>query len=151
MSSVTSFLTYRANAHEAAELYVSLIRNSRITGTVQGPDGSFSMVFFELDGRPYTAMNGGDSFAFSAGFSLFVECVDQEEVDRIWNGLVADGGSEGPCGWLTDRYGVSWQVIPRRFMELAGDPDQAVAARVFGAMRGMTKLIVSELEAAAGS
>jgi len=151
MSTVTSFITYESKAHEAAQLYVSLIRNSRITGSIPGPNGSFSMVFFELDGRPYTAMNGGESFRFSSGFSLFVEAQDQEEVDRIWNGLVAGGGAEGPCGWLTDKFGLSWQIIPKRFMELASHPDQAISGKVFNAMRSMKKLIVAELEAAANS
>jgi predicted 3-demethylubiquinone-9 3-methyltransferase (glyoxalase superfamily) len=151
MSTVTSFITYKSKAYEAAQLYVSLIRNSKITGSIPGPNGSFSMVFFELDGRPYTAMNGGESFSFSSGFSLFVEAQDQEEVDKIWNGLVADGGAEGPCGWLTDKFGLSWQVIPKRFMELAGHLDQAIAGKVFGAMRSMKKLIVADLEAAASS
>jgi predicted 3-demethylubiquinone-9 3-methyltransferase (glyoxalase superfamily) len=151
MSTVTTFLTYSDKAEEAVNLYVSLIRNSRVNGAVQAPDGSYSLVFFELDGRPYTAMNGGSSFSFSSGFSLFVECEDQLEVDRIWNGLVSNGGAEGPCGWLTDPYGVSWQVIPKRFLELSGDPDRAAADRVIKAMLGMKKLIISELEAAAST
>lgn len=151
MNSVIPFITYKEKADEAVRLYVSLIKNSRITGTVQAPDGSYSLVFFELDGRPFTAMNGGGSFSFSSGFSIFVECQDQQEVDRIWNGLIENGGEEGLCGWLTDPYGISWQVIPKRFMELSSDPDRGKAARTLSAMLTMKKLIVSELEAAANN
>lgn len=151
MSNVTPFLTFKDKAYEAVKLYVSLIRNSRIVGTVPGPADSFSLVFFELDGRPYTAMNGGDSFTFSSGFSISVVCADQEEVDRIWDGLVANGGSEGPCGWLTDKYGLSWQIIPKRFMELTSSPDPVVSQKVFEAMYKMKKLIISDLEKAANT
>lgn len=152
MSSVTPFLTYVAEAEKAAALYVSLVKNSRIQSMVQAPDGSYSLVQFELDGRPFTAMNAGPTFSFTSGFSIFVECQDQVEVDRLWEGLTANGGQAGNCGWLTDPWGVSWQIIPRRFMELSGDPDPARAQRAISAMLNMQKLIIRDLEkAAAGS
>ena len=149
MNSVTPFITFSSGAEDAAELYVSLIRNSRITGSVRAPDDSYSLVYFELDGRPFTAMNGGPTFSFATGFSLFAQCEDQEEVDRIWNGFIEKGGQPGQCGWLLDPFGVSWQVIPKRFLELSGDADPEKVSRVIAAMLKMNKLIVSDLEAAA--
>lgn len=149
MNKVTPFLTFQGQAEAAADLYTSLIPNSRITGKVPGPDNSFSLIFFELDGCSYTAMNGGETFHFSEGFSFSVVCEDQSEVDKLWQALTRDGGKEGSCGWCTDRFGLSWQIIPKRFMELTSLPDPAAVARVFQAMYGMKKLVVEELEKAA--
>jgi predicted 3-demethylubiquinone-9 3-methyltransferase (glyoxalase superfamily) len=149
VNKVTSFITYSQGAEKAVSLYVSLIRNSKINSIVTAPDGSYSLVYFELDGRTYTAMNGGPTFSFSTGFSMFVECDSQAEVDRLWENLTANGGQEGACGWLTDPWGLSWQIVPRRFMELAADPDPERAQRAVNAMLKMKKLVINDLEAAA--
>lgn len=149
MGQVTPFLTYKSGAEDAVRLYVSLVKNSRIDHVHRAPDGSFTLVQFTLDGMPVTALDGGDPFTFSLGFSLFVTCDDQEEVDRLWAGLTKNGGEESRCGWLKDRFGVSWQIVPRRFMELMADPDPKKVARVYQAMMGMNKLILADLERAA--
>ncbi|MDX1959622.1 MAG: VOC family protein [Leptospiraceae bacterium] len=149
MNKTTPFITYAKDAEKAVSLYVSLIKNSKINGMIPGPNGTYSLVFFELDGRPYTAMNGGSTFTFASGFSIYVECEDQKEVDLLWNGLCANGGQEGRCGWLKDAWGLSWQIIPRRFMELMSDKDPKRVQRTMNAMLKMNKLIVSELESAA--
>jgi len=149
MNKITPFVTFQNNAEKAVNLYISLIKNSKINGMVPGPNGTYSLIFFELDGRPYTAMNGGPTFSFASGFSLYVECEDQSEVDRLWDGLCANGGEAGRCGWLKDPWGMSWQIIPRRFTELASDRDPERAMRTINAMLKMNKIIVSELEAAA--
>jgi predicted 3-demethylubiquinone-9 3-methyltransferase (glyoxalase superfamily) len=105
-------------------------------------------VNFELDGKPFLALNGGPQYSFSEAISFQIDCAGQDEVDRYWNALT-DGGEEGPCGWLKDRFGVSWQVVPRRLTELLSDPDPAAAQRVMQAMLGMRKIEIPELERAA--
>lgn len=103
---------------------------------------------FELDGQEFMALNGGSPFTFGPGFSLFVSCETQDEVDQLWEKL-SDGGEKGQCGWLTDRFGVSWQIVPRQLGELLGDPDREKANRVMNAMLKMTKIEIAELERAA--
>ena len=107
-------------------------------------------VEFELDGHPFTALNGGPEFSFSEAVSFQIDCADQAEVDRYWEALTADGGQESMCGWLKDKYGLSWQVVPRRLVELLTDPDPGRAQRVMAAMMPMRKLVIADLEAAAG-
>lgn len=157
MSAITPFLWFDTEAEAAAEFYTSLFPNSHIIevthyGTA-GPrePGLVMTVSFELDGRPFTALNGGPQYRFNEAVSFAVRCADQDEVDRYWISLAANGGEEGPCGWLKDRFGVSWQIVPRRLPELLTDPDREKAQRVMAAMLGMTKLDIAELEKAAAA
>ncbi len=151
---ITTFLTYDGQAEDAMNLYTSVIPNSRITSkryygdTGPGQAGSMMTGTFELDGQEFMALNGGSSFTFGQGFSLFVNCETQEEVDDLWEKL-SEGGEQGPCGWLTDRFGVSWQIIPRQLGELLGDEDKEKANRVMAAMLKMRKIEIDELEKAA--
>jgi predicted 3-demethylubiquinone-9 3-methyltransferase (glyoxalase superfamily) len=151
---ITTFLTYDGRAEEAMNLYTSVIPNSRITSTRYygeagpGEAGSLMTGTFELDGQEFMALNGGSSFTFGPGFSLFVSCETQDEVDQLWEKL-SEGGEKGRCGWLTDRFGVSWQIVPTALGELLGDPDREKANRVMNAMLKMTKIEIAELEQAA--
>ena len=151
---ITTFLTYDGQAEEAMNLYTSVIPNSRITSkryygdTGPGEAGSLMTGTFELDGQEFMALNGGSSFTFGQGFSLFVNCETQDEVDDLWEKL-SEGGEQGPCGWLTDKFGVSWQIIPRQLGELLGGEDHEKANRVMNAMLKMTKIEIAELEQAA--
>jgi predicted 3-demethylubiquinone-9 3-methyltransferase (glyoxalase superfamily) len=146
MAKITTFLTYDDQAEAAANLYVSLFPDSRITSLVRYgagapfPAGTVMTVAFELDGRPYVALNGGPSFKFSEGISLSIECKDQAEIDRYWAALTADGGEEGPCGWLKDRFGVSWQVNPAGIGDLLKHPG------AMQAMMQMKKLDIAALK-----
>ncbi|MEE1788335.1 VOC family protein [Streptomyces sp. SP17BM10] len=155
MQKITTFLWFDTQAEEAAAFYTSLFRDSRVTDVTHYPDGgpapagSVMTVEFELDGRPYVALNGGPQFPFTEAVSLQVECDDQQEVDELWAKLTADGGQEGPCGWLKDRYGFSWQITPRVLLDLIADPDRAKAGRVMAAMMSMGKIEIQPLLAAA--
>jgi predicted 3-demethylubiquinone-9 3-methyltransferase (glyoxalase superfamily) len=157
MPSITPFLWFDSQAHEAAEFYTSVFPNSRITEVTHygeagpGEAGTVMTVGFELDGRPFSALNGGPEFTFSEAISFAIECDTQEEVDGYWAALTADGGEEGPCGWLKDRFGLSWQVVPKRLLELISDPDAAAAQRAVAAMLQMRKLDIAALEEAAGA
>ncbi len=143
MQKITTFLWYDGKAKEAAEFYCSLFKNAKVI------NASPLIVNFEIEGQRFMALNGGPQFKFTEAASLFVDCESQEEVDRLWKSLTADGGEESMCGWLKDKYGLSWQIIPRRLMELMGDKDQAKAQRVMQAMLKMRKIEVSKLEEAA--
>jgi len=153
MQKITTFLTYSERAEEAAELYVSLFTNSRITATTRygdtgpGPKGSVMTVVFELDGQEYIALNGGPHFTFTDGVSLLVTCETQEEVDRYWAKL-SEGGQQIQCGWLKDRFGLSWQVTPRILSEYLRDSDQQRSQRVMAAMLQMKKLDIAGLKKA---
>ncbi len=153
MDRTTPCLWFDAEGEEAANFYVSVFPNSRVVGVSRygeagpGPAGSVMTVDFELDGRSYVALNGGPQFTFTEAVSFQVNCADQDEVDYYWSRL-ADGGEEGPCGWLKDRYGLSWQVVPTALAQLASDPDPAKSQAVIRAMLGMKKIGVSELQAA---
>ncbi|GLF95023.1 VOC family protein [Streptomyces yaizuensis] len=148
-------LWFDTQGEEAATFYCSVFPNSRITRVTHygevgpRPAGTVLTVDFELDGHPYTAINGGPEFTFDEAVSLLIECEDQEEVDRYWRLLTADGGQESQCGWLKDRYGFSWQVAPRGLDDLLQDPDPARADRAMRAMLGMWKLDLAALQAAA--
>ena len=151
---ITTFLTFKDQAEEAVTFYTSIFKNSRITSSSRygegapGPKGALMAANFELDGQEFVALNGGPSFQFSQGFSLMVDCEDQAEVDEYWTKLTAGGGEPGPCGWLTDRFGVSWQIVPRALTEMLGDEDPAKAGRVMQAMLKMSKIDVAQLEQA---
>jgi predicted 3-demethylubiquinone-9 3-methyltransferase (glyoxalase superfamily) len=154
MPSITPCLWFDTQAEEAARYYTSVFPNSRVTDVQHygsaGPreEGMVMLVTFELDGRRFTGLNGGPDFRFNEAVSFEIECADQEEVDHYWTTL-SEGGEEGPCGWLKDRYGVSWQVVPRRLNELVADPDREKSQRVMAAMLQMRKIDVAELERAA--
>jgi predicted 3-demethylubiquinone-9 3-methyltransferase (glyoxalase superfamily) len=155
MTTITPCLWFDGNGLEAAELYVSIIPDSRITNvSYYGPDqpgkeGSPLTVAFELAGRPYTALNGGPAFKFTEAISLQVSAADQDEVDRYTEELTDGGGEVGPCGWVKDRFGLSWQVVPDVLLELIGDPNPLRANAAMQAMLGMTKIDIQELRAAA--
>jgi predicted 3-demethylubiquinone-9 3-methyltransferase (glyoxalase superfamily) len=160
---ITTYLWFDDQAEEAAELYVRLFNErpggvkeeSKVTNVARygeagpGEPGTAMIVNFELEGQEFIALNGGPEFSFTEAISLFVHCGSQEEVDHFWNGLLADGGEESQCGWLKDRYGLSWQIIPDRLMELIGDPDPGRSQRAMAAMLKMVKIDVAELERAA--
>ncbi len=151
---ITPNLWLDDQAEEAASFYVSVFENSRIVSTTHytgaGPQaaGKVMTVEFELDGQRFVAINGGPQFTFNEALSLGIACADQAEVDYYWDRL-SEGGSEGPCGWLKDRYGLSWQVVPTAAEELFGDADPARAQRAMKAMFGMRKLDIAELQRAA--
>ena len=154
MPKITPNLWFDTEAEEAATFYCSVFPNSKITSishyTDAGPReaGMVLTVEFELDGQPFTGINGGPEFTFDEAISLLIECKDQAEVDYYWDAL-SDGGEEGQCGWLKDRYGLSWQVVPAGMAELFEDPDTERAERAMRAMLGMKKLDVAALQAAA--
>ncbi len=151
---ITPSLWFDTEAEEAAAFYVSVFRNSRIvtvthyTEAGPRPAGTVMTVEFELDGQHFIGINGGPEFSFSEAVSFQVNCEDQDDVDYFWDRL-GDGGEEGPCGWLKDRYGLSWQVVPTGMDELFADPDQTRAQRAMQAMFGMRKLDIAALRAAA--
>ncbi len=151
MPTITPFLMFNDRLAEAINFYASVFPDVRINGaapTKPGlPAGTLS-ASFELQGQRFNAYQGGPHFQFTDAFSLFVECEDQAEVDHYWNALLADGGAEQQCGWLTDPFGVRWQIIPRQLMELMADPDPAKAAAVVDAMLKMVKIDVAGLEQA---
>ena len=145
---ITPCLWFDGNGLEAAEFYASLFPDSSIEGVSPGPDGSPLMVSFTLMGRPFQALNGGPQFRFTEAVSLVVPCDGQAEVDHYWAALV-EGGEESMCGWLKDRFGVSWQVVPNQLGDLIGDPDPERAGRAVEAMMGMHKLDLAAMRAAA--
>lgn len=153
MPKITTFLTYDDQAEEAISLYTSVFPNSRIVSTRRyregepGSEGTLMTATFELDGQEFMALNGGPSFTFSQGISLFVDCETQDEIDELWEKL-SEGGEKGPCGWLTDRFGVSWQIIPRALGELLGDEDPEKSKRVMQAMLQMSKIDIEGLKRA---
>jgi predicted 3-demethylubiquinone-9 3-methyltransferase (glyoxalase superfamily) len=147
-------LWFDGQAEQAAEFYCSVFPNSRVVAVARyteagpGPAGSVMTVEFELDGDRFVGINGGPEFTFSEAVSFQITCADQEEIDRYWAALT-DGGEEGPCGWLKDRFGLSWQVVPTGMDELFSDPDSGRARRAMEAMFGMKKLDLAALRAAA--
>jgi predicted 3-demethylubiquinone-9 3-methyltransferase (glyoxalase superfamily) len=154
MPKIVPCLWFDDQGEEAAAFYTSVFPNSRITEVTRYPTGSVGeegavmTVSFVLDGQEYVALNGGPQFAFTEAFSPQVHCATQDEVDHYWARLT-EGGEEGPCGWLKDRYGLSWQIVPTVLLELNADPDRARSARAFQAMQQMKKLDTAELLRAA--
>jgi predicted 3-demethylubiquinone-9 3-methyltransferase (glyoxalase superfamily) len=153
MQKITPFLTFNEQAEEAVNFYVSIFRNSKVVSVSRygeggpGPKGSAMSVNFLLDGREYMALNGGPHFTFTDGFSLFVSCETQAEVDELWEKLSA-GGEKGQCGWLKDKFGLSWQIIPTALGQLLGDKDPRKAQNVMQAMLQMTKIDIAALKRA---
>jgi predicted 3-demethylubiquinone-9 3-methyltransferase (glyoxalase superfamily) len=154
MPRITPNLWFDTEGQEAAEFYVSVFPNSKITDITHygeagpGEPGTVLTVNYVLDGQPFTAINGGPIFPFTEAVSLLIECADQAELDYYWDTLSA-GGEESQCGWLKDRYGLSWQVVPAGWEKALNDPDQARAQRAMKAMLGMQKIDIAALEAAA--
>jgi predicted 3-demethylubiquinone-9 3-methyltransferase (glyoxalase superfamily) len=150
VSIVTPCLWFDDQGEQAAELYTSVVKNSRIVHVMHDPrdPGKVLLVTFELDRSRFTALNGGPEYTHSPAISLEIECAGQEEVDRCWS-VLSEGGEPGPCGWLTDRYGVSWQIVPRRLKELLSD--EAVSQPVMAAMLEMGKIDIAALEDAAAA
>ena len=154
MPKVTPFLWFNTQAEEAANFYVSLFPNSKITGVSRypegapGPAGSVMTISFELDGAAFTALNGGPAYSMDNAVSFVIPTKDQAETDHYYDALL-QGGREHACGWIQDRYGLAWQVTPNRLMELLSGDDKAKAGRVMGAMMQMKKIDIAKLEAAA--
>ena len=146
---ITPFLWFDDKAEEAAKFYVSLFADSAVTSITPGPNGAALVVEFHLAGSRFLALNGGPMFQFSEAVSLSIDCHSQAEVDELWEKLSA-GGSKSQCGWLKDKYGFSWQVVPTALSQLLSSPDRARSARVMQAMMQMTKLDIAMLQSAAG-
>jgi predicted 3-demethylubiquinone-9 3-methyltransferase (glyoxalase superfamily) len=155
MPEITPNLWFDTQAEEAAAFYVSVFPDSRVTAlthyTEAGPRpaGTVMTVEFELDGQRFVGINGGPEFTFDEAVSFQIDCEDQAEIDRYWDALLAGGGQEGPCGWLKDRFGLSWQVVPKGWDALFTHPDKARAARAMEAMLTMRKIDIAALERAA--
>jgi predicted 3-demethylubiquinone-9 3-methyltransferase (glyoxalase superfamily) len=153
VQSITPVLTFKERCEEAINLYVSLFPNSRILNVVRSdgglvPSGQVMSATFELDGRAYNAFDGGDHFTFSEGFSLMVTCATQQEIDRLWDALTANGGEPGRCGWLKDPFGLSWQIIPADLGEMLSNPAGGDTRKAGEAMMQMNKLDIAALRAA---
>jgi predicted 3-demethylubiquinone-9 3-methyltransferase (glyoxalase superfamily) len=157
MQKITPFLWFDNQAEEAANFYTSLFKNSKIVNVARydeegarasgRPKGSAMTITFQLDGQEFIALNGGPVFKFTEAISFFVSCETQEEVDALWNKLT-EGGEEGQCGWLKDRFGLSWQIVPTALGEMLSDPDPAKAQRVMQAMLQMKKIDIAKLKQA---
>jgi predicted 3-demethylubiquinone-9 3-methyltransferase (glyoxalase superfamily) len=148
MPKIAPMLWFNDNADEAAAFYASVFKDAEIFGGLPSDGGKSLTVSLRLFDQHVTLLNGGPEFPPSESFSFVIDCADQVEVDYYWNALIADGGEESQCGWLKDRFGISWQVTPRRLMELVQDPDPARAQAATQAMLTMRKIIVADLEAA---
>lgn len=151
MQKVTTFLMFDHGAEEAAKLYTSVFKDSKITEVSDmgdGPDGPMTSVSFEIGDQRFAAFDGGPHFSFSEGMSIMVNCETQEEVDEYWQKLTANGGEESMCGWLKDRFGVSWQIVPTVLFDLIGDSDPEKAKRATDAMLQMRKLDIAVLKKA---
>jgi predicted 3-demethylubiquinone-9 3-methyltransferase (glyoxalase superfamily) len=153
MQKITTFLWFDNNAEEAMDLYTSVFNNSKKGSITRygksgpGPEGTVMSVTFQLEGQEFFALNGGPLYSFTPAISLYVDCKDQEEVDHFWEKL-SEGGQKSRCGWLTDKFGLSWQIVPTILNELLRDKDPVKAQRVMEAMLKMEKLIISDLKAA---
>lgn len=157
MQKVTPFLWYDGQAEEAIKLYTSLFKNSKIINISYWGEGTpfpkdqVKTGVFELNGVQFYAFDAGPQFKFTEAISMMVECETQEEVDHFWNGFINNGGQESMCGWLKDKFGVSWQITPKKLMQLMSDKDKAKAGRVMQAMMQMKKIVIADLEEAANA
>ena len=153
MQKITPFLWFNNNAEEAVNFYISIFTNSKILGATRygeagpGPKGAVMMVSFQIEGQTLIALNGGPQFPFTEAISFYVDCKTQEEVDELWEKLSA-GGKKGQCGWLKDRFGMSWQIVPSALGELLGDPDPVKSQNVMKAMLAMSKIDIAALKKA---
>jgi len=154
MRKITPFLWFDDQAEEAMRFYTSVFEDSKVIGVSRygeagpGEPGTVMVATFEIEGQRFTALNGGPRFKFTEAISFVVDCETQEEVDYLWESLTADGGEESMCGWLRDKYGLSWQIVPRILGALMGNEDRKKAKRVTEAMLGMRKLEIAELQRA---
>jgi predicted 3-demethylubiquinone-9 3-methyltransferase (glyoxalase superfamily) len=149
MNKITPFLWFNDTVEEAMNFYVSVFKNSKIVSVQrQGPNGPVFTATIELDGQRVHMLNGGPQFQFTEAISLFVDCEDQKEVDELWSKLTADGGKESMCGWLKDKFGLSWQIIPKALMQYLRDPDPVKSKRTMDAMLTMRKIDVEALKKA---
>jgi predicted 3-demethylubiquinone-9 3-methyltransferase (glyoxalase superfamily) len=144
MQTITPFLWFDGKADEAMKFYVSVFKNSKVTNVTRGPNGTVMSATFELDGQRFMALNGGPMFTFTPAISFFVNCDTQSEVDELWEKL-SEGGKKERCGWLKDKYGLSWQVVPAILGKLLQDKDAEKAKRVVAAMLQMDKLDIEQL------
>jgi predicted 3-demethylubiquinone-9 3-methyltransferase (glyoxalase superfamily) len=155
MQKISPFLWCDGNAEEMMNFYLGVFRNAKALEVVRyteagpGPVGAVMLCSFELDGQRFSCLNAGPQFPYTNAVSFVIDCADQAEVDYYWERLTADGGKAIECGWLTDKFGLPWQVTPRRLVELIASPDKAVAARVMAAMMTMVKIDLAAIEAAA--
>ncbi len=147
MPSITTFLWFNDNAEEAMTFYTSIFKNSKVISVSRMGDKVFS-VQFELEGQRFHGLNGGPQFAFTEAISFFVGCETQQEIDELWTKLLADGGVESRCGWLKDKFGLSWQIVPNQLGSMLGDKDPARSKRVMDALLQMVKLDLSTLRRA---
>ncbi|MGA7633227.1 MAG: VOC family protein [Terriglobales bacterium] len=153
MQKITPFLWFDGKAEEAANFYVSIFKNSKILNLAHygeagpGPKGTVMLATFQIEGQKFIALNGGPHYTFSPAISFYVDCETQAEVDELWENLTA-GGSDVQCGWLRDKFGVSWQIIPKTLIELMQDKDPVKSQRVFKAMLGMIKIDIEGLKRA---
>jgi len=151
MNKITPFLWFNTQAEEAVNFYVSIFRNSKVVSVTRYgegmplPPGTVMTATFELDGQRFIALNGGPEFKFTEAISFYVNCETQAEVDDLWEKLTADGGEEGRCGWLKDKFGLSWQIVPTALNEALGNPDPEKAQRAMQAMLKMNKLDIEAL------
>jgi predicted 3-demethylubiquinone-9 3-methyltransferase (glyoxalase superfamily) len=151
---ITTYLWFNGNAEEAVDFYISVFADSRVTNVARwgeggpAPQGDVMNIAFELAGQPFIALNGGPQFTFTPAISLFVSCESQAEVDELWTKLLAGGGRPNGCGWLDDRFGVSWQVVPSALIELMSDPDPTASGRVAQALMRMQKIDIATLRRA---
>jgi len=153
MQKITTFLWFDGQAEEAMNHYMSIFKNSKELSVTRWPkghadEGKVLVASFELDGVPFLALNGGPQYKFTEAISLSIDCKTQEEVDHFWTRLTEGGGEPGPCGWLKDKFGVSWQVVPEQLPRLLGDADRAKAGRAMNAMMQMGKIDIAAIEAA---
>jgi predicted 3-demethylubiquinone-9 3-methyltransferase (glyoxalase superfamily) len=148
MKKITPFLWFDTQAEEAMNFYVSVFKNSKVLGVTPGPNGVAQSVNFELEGQEFIGLNAGPQFKFNESISFLVDCKSQEEVDELWGKLTADGGEESMCGWLKDKYGLWWQIIPTALGEMLGDVDPVKANRAMEAMLKMRKIVIADLKKA---
>ena len=148
MKKITPFLWFDTQAEEAMNFYIAVFKNEKVLSVTPGPNRIAQSVQFELEGQEFIGLNAGPRFKFNESISFFVDCKTQEEVDTLWNALTADGGEESMCGWLKDKYGLWWQIIPSALGELMSDPDPVRAQRVVDAMLQMRKIDIAELQRA---
>jgi predicted 3-demethylubiquinone-9 3-methyltransferase (glyoxalase superfamily) len=146
MKKITPFLWFDTQAEEAMNFYVSVFKNSKVLSVTPGPNGNASSVSFELEGQEFVGFNAGPQFKFNEAISFFVDCENQAEVDELWAKFIDHGGEESMCGWLKDKYGLSWQIIPKGLVQLLNDPDPAKAQRVMQAMLKMHKIDIAGLQ-----
>jgi len=145
---IIPFLWFDGQAEEATNFYVATFKNSRVLSVMPGPDGKAMGTSFEIEGQRFNTLNGGPKYKFTPAISLFVNCETQQDVDELWNKLLAGGGRPDQCGWLQDKYGLSWQIIPTALGRLLGDKDRVKAGRVMQAMMQMVKIDIAALQRA---